>query len=165
MNAGGHGSDVAASLERVRVFDLATGDHRTVQAVDLDLGYRRSAIGAGDVVLEAELTATVGSADDAGALIDEIVRWRRENQPGGQNAGSVFTNPADDFAGRLVDAAGCKGLRVGTAEVSTKHANFIQADNGGSADDVAALISEVQRRVRDAFGVELHPELRMIGFE
>ncbi|MEA3055015.1 MAG: UDP-N-acetylmuramate dehydrogenase, partial [Actinomycetota bacterium] len=119
MNAGGHGSDVAASLERVRVFDLASGDHRTVQSVDLDLGYRRSAIGEGDVVLEAELTATVGSADEAGAVIDEIVRWRRENQPGGQNAGSVFTNPPDDSAGRLVDAAGCKGLRVGTAEVST----------------------------------------------
>jgi UDP-N-acetylmuramate dehydrogenase len=136
-----------------------------VQAAELDLGYRRSAIGAGDVVLEAELTATVGSADDAGAVIDEIVRWRRENQPGGQNAGSVFTNPPDDSAGRLVDAAGCKGLRLGTAEVSTKHANFIQADAGGSADDVAALIVEVQRRVRDAFGVELHPELRMIGFD
>jgi UDP-N-acetylmuramate dehydrogenase len=165
MNAGGHGSDVAASLVRVRVFDLATGDDRAVQAAELDLGYRRSAIGAGDVVLEAELTATVGSADDAGAVIDEIVRWRRENQPGGQNAGSVFTNPPDDSAGRLVDAAGCKGLRLGTAEVSTKHANFIQADAGGSADDVAALIVEVQRRVRDAFGVELHPELRMIGFD
>jgi UDP-N-acetylmuramate dehydrogenase len=116
------------------------------------------------VVLEAELTATVGSADEAGTVIDEIVRWRRENQPGGQNAGSVFTNPPDDSAGRLVDASGCKGLRVGTAEVSTKHANFIQADAGGSADDVAALIAEVQRRVHDAFGVKLHPELRMIGF-
>ena len=164
MNAGGHGSDVAASLVRVRVFDLATGDDRSVQAADLELGYRRSAIGASDVVLEAELTATVGSPDDAGAVIEEIVRWRRENQPGGQNAGSVFTNPPDDSAGRLVDAAGCKGLRLGTAEVSSKHAHFIQADPGGSADDVAALIAEVQRRVRDAFGVELHPELRMVGF-
>jgi UDP-N-acetylmuramate dehydrogenase len=164
MNAGGHGSDVAASLVRVRVFDLATGDHGTVQAADLELGYRRSAIGASDVVLEAELVGAVGSPEDAGAVIDEIVRWRRENQPGGQNAGSVFTNPPDDSAGRLVDAAGCKGLRVGTAEVSTKHANFIQADAGGSANDVVALIAEVQRRVHDAFGVELHPELRMVGF-
>ena len=62
--------------------------------------------------------------------------WRRANQPGGQNAGSVFTNPPGDSAGRLIDAAGCKGLRVGTAAVSTKHANFFQADAGGSADDV-----------------------------
>lgn len=165
MNAGGHGSDIAESLVRVRVFDLATGDDRSVQAADLDLGYRQSAIGPSDVVLDADFTARVGRAERAAALIDEIVRWRREHQPGGQNAGSVFTNPPDDSAGRLVEAAGCKGLRVGTAEVSAKHANFIQADAGGSADDVAALIREVQRRVLDAFGIELHPELRMVGFE
>lgn len=165
MNAGGHGSDIAASLVRVRVFDLATGDDRSVQAADLDLGYRHSAIGPSDVVLDADLTGRVGQVDKAAALIDEIVRWRREHQPGGQNAGSVFTNPPNDSAGRLVEAAGCKELRVGTAEVSSKHANFIQADVGGSADDVEALIREVQRRVHDAFGIELHPELRMIGFD
>jgi UDP-N-acetylmuramate dehydrogenase len=165
MNAGGHGSDMAASLVRVRVFDLATGDHGTVQAADLDLGYRRSSIGPAQVVTRAALRATAGDAADAVATIDEIVRWRRENQPGGQNAGSVFTNPDGDSAGRVVDAAGCKGLRIGTAEVSTKHANFIQADPGGSADDVASLILEVQRRVREAVGIELHPELRMVGFD
>ncbi len=85
----------------------------------------------------------------ATAEIDEIVRWRREHQPGGPNAGSVFTNPTDDSAGRLIDAAGCKGLRVGPAEVSTKHANFIQADAGGRADDVFDLMAEVRRRVRN----------------
>jgi UDP-N-acetylmuramate dehydrogenase len=96
--------------------------------------------------------------------IDAIVRWRRDNQPGGQNAGSVFTNPDGDSAGRLIDAAGCKGLRVGSAHVSPKHANFFQADEGGSADDVRALMREVQARVRKAFGVELVPETRMVGF-
>jgi UDP-N-acetylmuramate dehydrogenase len=165
MNAGGHGSDIAASLLRVRVFDLATGDDVTVQAADLDLGYRRSSIRPTQIVVHADFATTAGDSAAAGALIDEIVRWRRENQPGGQNAGSVFTNPEGDSAGRLVDAAGCKGLRIGTAEVSTKHANFIQADAGGSADDVAALLAEVRRRVRDASGIDLHPELRMIGFE
>ena len=165
MNAGGHGSDIAASLLRVRVFDLATGDDGVVQASDLALGYRASAIAPSQVVLWAELAAAAGDADEAAAEIAEIVRWRREHQPGGQNAGSVFTNPDGDSAGRLVDAAGCKGLRLGTAEVSTKHANFIQADPDGSADDVAALIAEVRRRVQDAFGVDLHPEVRMVGFE
>ncbi len=92
------------------------------------------------------------------------MRWRREHQPGGQNAGSVFTNPAGDSAGRLVDVAGCRGLRRGTAEVSTKHANFIQAAPGGSADDVAALIAEVQRRVLEVTGALLEPEVRMVGF-
>jgi UDP-N-acetylmuramate dehydrogenase len=165
MNAGGHGSDIAASLLRVRVFDLATGDDGVVQAADLALAYRRSSITPSQVVVWAELATDTGDAEAANAEIAEIVRWRRENQPGGQNAGSVFTNPRGDSAGRLVDAAGCKGLRLGTAEVSTKHANFIQADPNGSADDVLSLIREVQRRVGDAFGVHLEPELRLIGFE
>ncbi len=76
----------------------------------------------------------------------------------------MFTNPPGDSAGRLIDAAGCKGLRVGTAAVSTKHANFFQADAGGSADDVVALMAEVRRRVRDHAGVDLHPETRLVGF-
>jgi UDP-N-acetylmuramate dehydrogenase len=76
----------------------------------------------------------------------------------------VFTNPAGDSAGRLIDAAGLKGFRVGSAAVSDKHANFIQADPGGSADDVAALMEAIARRVRDAFGIELHAETVMVGF-
>jgi len=96
--------------------------------------------------------------------IDEIVRWRREHQPGGQNAGSVFTNPSGDSAGRLIDASGCKGRRVGTAEVSTKHANFIQADDGGRADDVHALMDHVRRVVFARHGVVLEPETRLVGF-
>jgi UDP-N-acetylmuramate dehydrogenase len=164
MNAGGHGSDVAASLVEVRVVDLASGHDEVVAAADLHLGYRRSALAPTAAVVEATFAVTPGDAAAATAEVAEIVRWRREHQPGGQNAGSVFTNPPDDAAGRLVDAAGCGGLRLGTAEVSPKHANFIQADPGGSADDVAALIAEVRRRVAGATGVHLHPELRMVGF-
>jgi UDP-N-acetylmuramate dehydrogenase len=92
------------------------------------------------------------------------VRWRREHQPGGQNGGSVFTNPPGDSAGRLIDAAGLKGFRIGSAEVSTKHANFIQADPGGSADDVARLITDIRRRIWDHFGVGLHCENLLVGF-
>ena len=94
----------------------------------------------------------------------QIVRWRREHQPGGQNAGSVFTNPPDDSAGRLIDAAGLKGRRRRTAMVSPKHANFIQADPGGSSDDVKELIDQVQAEVCRSHGVLLSPEVRMIGF-
>ncbi|MEA3019939.1 MAG: UDP-N-acetylmuramate dehydrogenase [Actinomycetota bacterium] len=164
MNAGGHGSDIAASLVRVRVLDLGTGHYGVVLAADLALGYRSSTIAADQIVVWAELAAVDGDAEVATAEIAEIVRWRREHQPGGQNAGSVFTNPPDDSAGRLVDTSGCKGLRIGSAEVSTKHANFIQADPGGSADDVLALIREVQRRVEESSGVRLEPELRLVGF-
>ena len=165
MNAGGHGSDIAATLLRVRVLDLATGEDGEVPAADLDLGYRHSAVTASTVVVWAEFGLAEGDPAVAGAEIAEIVRWRRENQPGGQNAGSVFANPSGDSAGRLVDAAGCKGLRLGSAHVSEKHANFIQADPAGSADDVLALIHEVQRRVEASTGVRLEPELRVIGFD
>ena len=164
MNAGGHGSDLAASLVRVHLVDLATGEDGWVPATALDLGYRTSSVAAHQVVAEAELALAAGDRAEAEAAIGEIVRWRRANQPGGQNAGSVFTNPDGDSAGRLIDAAGAKGLRVGTAHVSPKHANFIQADEGGSADDVFALMQEVRRRVLAHAGVDLHPETRLVGF-
>ena len=165
MNAGGHGSDMAASLVGVRAFDCRTGEDATVPASDLDLGYRRSAIAADTVVLHAVLGLEPDDAGTGADTISEIVRWRRANQPGGQNAGSVFTNPEGDSAGRLIDVAGCKGLRRGTAEVSPKHANFIQADAGGSADDVVAVMVAVRDAVESATGVRLHPETRLVGFD
>jgi UDP-N-acetylmuramate dehydrogenase len=166
MNAGGHGRETAEVLARAWVADLLAGgtpEPRTV--ADLDLSYRHSNVTPTQVVTRAEL---VGQADDPGACgerIDEIVRWRREHQPGGANAGSVFRNPAGDSAGRLIDAAGLKGLRVGGASVSEKHANFFQADPGATAGDVHGLVLEVQRRVREATGQCLQPELHMVGFE
>lgn len=164
MNAGGHGSDMAATLERVRVFDLQQGDHRDVQSADLDLRYRCSTIAPHELVLWADLRLRPGDRTTSEAELGEIVRWRRAHQPGGPNAGSVFTNPPGESAGRLIDAAGLKGLRVGTAEVSSKHANFIQADDGGRADDVYALMSKIRTRVFAATGVVLHAETRLVGF-
>jgi UDP-N-acetylmuramate dehydrogenase len=166
MNAGGHGSDMAASLLEARVVDLTDPESDTVvPAAQLDLGYRRSAVAPSHAVVAATLGLGPGDRAAGEREIAEIVAWRRANQPGGQNAGSVFTNPPDDSAGRLIDAAGCKGLRVGSAEVSTKHANFFQADAGGSADDVRALMEVVRRRVREHSGIDLHPETRMVGFD
>ena len=165
MNAGGHGSDMAAVLRRVRVCDLRTGHDGWVPAGSLALGYRRSSIEPHQIVVAAELDLATGDRAAAEATINDIVRWRRENQPGGQNAGSVFTNPPDDSAGRLIDEAGCKGLRVRTAQVSPKHANFIIADAGGSADDVLALMEEVRARVHASTGVWLEVETRLVGFD
>ena len=163
MNAGGHGSDVASHLETAELFDLGTGLITWRPAPDLGLGYRHSALGPDEVVVSAIFRLSEGDPAKSLAEIDEIVRWRRENQPGGQNAGSVFVNPAGDSAGRLVDVSGCRGMRLGTAQVSERHANFIQADPDGRSDDVFALIREVQRRVKDHLGVELVPEVRLVG--
>lgn len=163
MNAGGHGSDMSRCLARCRVFDLASGQAGELDPTALALGYRRSSIRPDQVVCRADLDLAHGDRSEGERTLAEIVRWRRENQPGGQNAGSVFTNPEGDSAGRLIDQAGLRGLRLGTAHVSDKHANFIQADEGGSADDVWALVQEVRARVAEATGVELHPELRTAG--
>jgi len=164
MNAGGHGSDMAASLERARIVDLRGGGAVWRPVAELGLGYRRSNLTAMEVVVAAELRCRPGDRALAEAAINEVVRWRLAHQPGGRNAGSVFTNPDEDAAGRLVEEAGLKGFRLGTAEVSPKHANFVQADEGGSADDVKALIDEVRARVRARTGVELRTEIRLIGF-
>jgi len=164
MNAGGHGSDMAASVTRVRIVDLVTGEDGAVPAANLAFAYRRSAVTASQVVVWADLGLAEGDRARAEAEMAEIVRWRRSNQPGGQNAGSVFANPSGDSAGRLIEQSGCKGLRHGSAHVSMKHANFIQVDEGGSADDVATLMAEVTRRVEQATGTTLVPETHMVGF-
>ena len=164
MNAGGHGSDTAAVLTRWARFDLWAGTSEELEPAALALGYRSSSLGAAEVVMWAEFHLTGGDRGEAEEVVADVVRWRRANQPGGPNAGSVFTNPPSDSAGRLVEGAGLKGARLGTAQVSTKHANFIQADAGGSADDVWRLISLVRTRVRKSTGVDLVPEVRLVGF-
>jgi UDP-N-acetylmuramate dehydrogenase len=169
MNAGGHGSTMAACLVSARRVDLRDGSVVEVPVADLHLGYRRSAVASHHVITGALLDLGPGDVLRGRATIRQIVQWRREHQPGGQNAGSVFTNPTDDPEGRsagwLIEAVGFKGQRLGSAVVSSKHANFIQADAGGSADDIAALIATTQAAVFDRFGVHLHPELRLVGFD
>lgn len=167
MNAGGHGRETREVLDRAWIVDLLGPDGvahpRTV--ADLDLGYRHSSLHPTEVVTRAALRATVDTPDACEARVADVVRWRREHQPGGANAGSVFRNPPGDSAGRLIDAAGLKGHRVGGAVVSTKHANFFQAEPGATANDVARLITEVQDRVEDRTGVRLTPELQLVGFD
>jgi len=167
MNAGGHGRETGEVLRRAWVLDLLDGGgHPRASArdvVDLELEYRHSNLRPSEVVTAAEFAVTRDDPAACEARVAEIVRWRREHQPGGQNAGSVFRNPPGDSAGRLIEAAGLKGLRVGGAVVSDKHANFFQAEAGATARDVLDLVAEVQRRVAETTGVELVPELHVVG--
>jgi UDP-N-acetylmuramate dehydrogenase len=167
MNAGGHGRETVDVLTEVRVVDLldplAPRQGEMRRPASLELAYRHSALRPTEVVVDATFASAPDDPAACAARIDDVVRWRRENQPGGANAGSVFRNPPGDTAGRLIDAAGLKGFRVGSAAVSEKHANFFQA--GESADDVARLVDEVRRRVAAATGVVLEPELLLVGFE
>ena len=165
MNAGGHGSDIAAVLGSAVLLDLSSGDRSRRALEELHLGYRSSAVSPSQVVVEAALSLRPGPVEEGARLLAEIVRWRRENQPGGQNAGSVFTNPPGDSAGRLIDLVGARGLRIGTAHVSEKHTNFIQADNKGLAADIFQVMAEVRRRVAESFGMELVAETVLVGFD
>ncbi|NCG24211.1 MAG: UDP-N-acetylmuramate dehydrogenase [Actinobacteria bacterium] len=166
MNAGGHGAEMSDVVTSADIVDFENVDFERRWPVDeLDFGYRRSALRSSQLVLRATLELEPGDVIEGKAEMLEIVQWRRNNQPGGQNAGSVFTNPPGESAGQLIDSAGLKGFRIGSAEVSPKHANFIQADPNGSADDVFALMKEVMRRVHETHGVELHAETHVVGFE
>jgi UDP-N-acetylmuramate dehydrogenase len=164
MNAGGHGSDMAANLVSASVIETANGSTITTKTrEELTLSYRSSSIQPDHIVTGATFQLTAGEVSVSEAEIRDIVRWRREHQPGGANCGSVFTNPPGDSAGRLIDAAGLKGHRIGSAEVSTKHANFIQADPHARQQDISALIVYVQTVVRERFGIELHAEVQTLG--
>ena len=168
MNAGGHGSDIASCLIDADIAHL-DGPHAPPHPIrhrtgELGLSYRHSSLSDNDVVLRARLQGQPAAPGVAMARIAEIVRWRRENQPGGQNAGSVFMNPPSDSAGAQIDQAGLRGLRIGSAEVSQLHANFIVSDPGGSAADVVELMALIRRRVAEQCEVVLQPEVRMVGF-
>jgi UDP-N-acetylmuramate dehydrogenase len=174
-NAGAHEADIAGVLESARVL-AADGTETVVPAADLALSYRDSrfkqapdasgpdAAGPRDVVLDATFRLAAADPDTIKGRLDDIRRWRQAHQPLGlPSAGSVFRNPDGDSAGRLIDAAGLKGLRIGGAVVSEKHANFIVNDQRGTAADVRALAERVRREVRERTGVELVLEIEFIG--
>jgi UDP-N-acetylmuramate dehydrogenase len=163
MNAGAHGRQMADVLTWTTVIDLETGEARRLDVADLGYAYRHSDLRPGDVVTSGEIALEPHDGRLVGERIASFLRWRRENQPPGRSAGSVFKNPQGDSAGRLIDAAGGKGLSVGGAHVSDMHANFIVASPDATATDVWTLIGRLRVLVREHAGVELEPEVRFLG--
>lgn len=164
MNAGGHGSDTAEWLVRARLVDVLTGSIREAGPPELGMSYRHSEVGGHEVVVEAVFRTVPRPRRESEARIREVTAWRRDHQPGGTlNAGSIFKNPPSDAAGRIIDALGLKGFRVGAVRVSERHANFFVAGEGATAQDVHDLVAEVRRRVYEESGVLLEPEIRFIG--
>jgi UDP-N-acetylmuramate dehydrogenase len=165
MNAGAHGGEMSQCLVDVDIFRLASRVRETWPVDLLGLRYRHSELPTDGIVVAATLRLSHASAESIKEEIAEIRQWRRDHQPLNEpNCGSVFTNPPGDSAGRLVDAAGAKGLQVGGASVSTMHANFIVTRPGATAADVVSLIDQVRQRVLDVHGIDLHPEVQMRGF-
>jgi UDP-N-acetylmuramate dehydrogenase len=168
-NAGAHESDTAAVLETARLL-AADGSEGEVGPTDLGLGYRDSRLkhpasgGPSEIVLGATFRLQPASADEIKARLEEIRHWRQEHQPlGTPSAGSWFRNPLPESAGGLIDAAGLKGLRIGGASVSPKHANFLVNDQKGSATDLRRLADRVRAEVARASGIVLEEEVVYLG--
>ena len=164
MNAGAHGGALADVLDSIGLFDLALGGSVTIEAKDAGFGYRRSQLPEAGVVVRATVRLEPGDRPTIRARMDEVREWRREHQPLAEpNCGSVFKNPPDGFAARLVEEAGLKGTTVGGATVSRKHANFIVTSEGAGAADVVELIRAIQERVQQRSDVRLEPEVHLVG--
>jgi len=165
QNAGAHAGDMRGVLRSARVLrDDGSVDDLPLSA--LDLSYRDSALKRASprpVVVEATFVLKPSPAAEALARIDEIRHWRREHQPTEMSAGSTFTNPPGEFAGRLIERAGLKGRAIGGAAISTRHANFIVNQGGASAEDVASLICLARSEVERRFGIALVPEVEFLG--
>jgi len=164
-NAGAHGSEVRDLLRTADVWDPAGDEIRSLANGDCAFAYRESRFKhSGEIVLAASLALADGDPSAIGERVAAHQAQRQATQPlADQNAGSVFRNPPGDYAGRLVEAAGLKGERLGSAMVSPLHANFIVTDRGGRAADVRALGDRVRAAVQERFGVELQYEIEFVG--
>jgi UDP-N-acetylmuramate dehydrogenase len=163
MNAGAYGGDYAQVLERALVVD-AVGS-RWLTPDDLGLSYRHSALRHGQVVAAVELRLHPRPGDEIKATIGELQAQRKAAQPTNKRTfGSVFKNPDHELtAGRLLDACGLRGHRIGGAQISPRHANFIENADTARTADAIALMKEARRRAREQYGVELRHEVELLG--
>ena len=164
MNAGAHGRSMEEVVEAVDIYSIAANARSTVPVGEAGFSYRRSAFPEGSIVVGASVLLRHGDRQDIRHGMDEARNWRRATQPLAEpNCGSVFKNPPGDHAARLVEAIEGKGLSVGNATVSAKHANFIVAKPGARAADVRDLIALLQQKIEDEFGISLEPEVQLVG--
>ena len=168
MNANAYGGELARALEWVDVVGASGTERRTPE--QLGFAYRRSSLEPGEVVARAAFGLHPAKSDDVKRTLAEMRRMRKEAQPSGiKTFGSTFKNPTDDpraegrSAGQLLEAAGCRGLRVGGAGFSAKHANFVENLGEATTADVVALMAEGRRLVKERFGIELEPEVQALG--
>jgi len=165
MNAGAYGGEMKDILSGVRVL-TQDGEIRVRPADELELSYRHSRMmDEQEIVLEARLNLTQDSTAVIRARMDELKKKRVEKQPlEYPSAGSTFKRPEGYFAGKLIEDAGLRGFRVGDAQVSEKHCGFVINRGAATAAQILELMHEVQRRVMEHSGVELEPEVRLLGF-
>jgi len=163
MNAGTHAGEMADVCRAVLLL-LSDGGLSRLSGSQLRFSYRSLELPPNSVVLEGEFSLTPSSREHVRDKIRALLTTRKKKQPWRfPSAGSVFKNPPGDFAGRLIEAAGLKGIRVGDAQISTKHANFIVNRGRARASDILALIQLAQEKVAQEFGVHLELEIEVVG--
>ena len=163
MNAGSREQWIGSIVESVTLFEPGSGLVK-VRGPEVTWSYRRSSLAERGIIVEAVLKVAEADRDTIRFGMDGSLRRRRRTQPiGAACAGSVFVNPEGDSAGRLIEAAGLKGTRIGGARVSEVHANFIVNERDARAEDVVALVRLIMSTVKDRHGVELKPEIRFLG--
>ena len=163
MNAGAHGADTWSLVSEVTTVDRQ-GVLRQRTPKDFKVSYRHVELPVGEWFVSATLELTEGDAEIETAQIKTLLKRRNNSQPTNQPcAGSVFRNPENDFAGRLIEISGLKDLSIGGAHVSNKHANFIVNDGSATAADIEALILLIQQKIELAHGVKLQPEVHIVG--
>lgn len=160
INAGAYGWDFSKVTDTVTVIDSKNLQTRDIHP---DFEYRSSSIGEGLICVSASLSLEKADPGTIKKTIDEFTRKRLSAQPRGSSAGSVFKNPPNDFAARLIESAGCKGLSVNGASVSQQHANFIMNNDGAKAQDIVKLIQLVRQKVYNTTGVLLDTEIKTVG--
>ncbi|MFH1011970.1 MAG: UDP-N-acetylmuramate dehydrogenase [bacterium] len=164
MNAGAFGGQISDRLKDVELLE-PSGNMQTLNHEEIGFGYRVASRLQKGIILRSRFSLEKREPRDIWTAMRQVWRKRRASQPLTMpSAGSVFKRPEGDFAGRLIEAAGAKGLRKGGAVVSTKHANFFINTGGATAADMTALIREVRRLVLDKFGITLELEVKPIGF-
>ena len=163
MNAGAYGGDIAGVLERALVADASGSSWRTPE--ELGLEYRRSALRPGEVVVAAEFRLRSRPVEEIKATVAEMQATRKAAQPTNKRTfGSVFKNPEHELsAGRMLEACGLRGHRIGGAQISPRHANFIENADGARSADAIELMVEARRRALEEFGVELEHEVQLLG--
>ena len=163
MNAGAYGSEFEAIIEQVEAVNGA-GEPIAISREQLTFTYRDAHLPQGTVVTQVTLRLRKGESAEVNARLRELVGKRKSSQPAGfPNSGSMFRNPAGDYAGRLIEAAGLKGKRVGQAQIAEGHANFIVNRGGARAQEVRQLMELARAEVRRQFGVELVAEVKFLG--
>jgi len=165
MNAGAYGGELSQVVTRVDAVAVADGRPIIFEGPDLGFGYRHSVLmDAGVIVSSVTMQLTPGDPDAIRTRMNELAQARRDKQPlNYPSAGSTFKRPQGMFAAKLIDDCGLRGLRIGDAQVSEKHAGFVVNLGSATAGDILTLMEEIKRRVFEATGVTLEPEVRILG--